>query len=74
MSANNRVSVRGLVSTALLALVCGASSLEAQVTAIRAGRLIDPVTATAARDQVIVVEAGRIKAVGPGFGSPAGPR
>jgi imidazolonepropionase-like amidohydrolase len=64
--------VRGLVSTALLALVCGASSLEAQVTAIRAGRLIDPVTATAARDQVIVVEAGRIKAVGPGLRIPRG--
>ncbi len=37
---------------------------RAQVTAIKAGRLIDPDAGTASPNQIILIEAGRIKAVG----------
>ena len=59
----NRVT--GLV-LAILA-VAALSPMGAQVpptTAIRAGRLIDPDAGTSAANQIILVEAGRIKAVG----------
>ena len=46
--------------------------VNAQVTAIRAGRLIDPETATAAANQVILIENGRITAVGPNLSVPRG--
>ena len=42
------------------------------VTVIKAGRLIDPETGTAAANQVIVIEGERIKAVGPNLAIPAG--
>ena len=58
----------GLVCIALLA----ASALSAQVTAIRAGRLIDPSTGAIARDQVILVENGKITSVGPSVAIPKG--
>ncbi len=45
---------------------------SAQVTAIRAGRLIDPETGTAAANQVILVEGEKIKAVGADLALPAG--
>ncbi len=48
----------------LTALLCPISSVEAQVTAIRAGRLLDPVSATVATGQVLLVENGRFTAVG----------
>jgi imidazolonepropionase-like amidohydrolase len=47
-------------------------SLLAQVTAIRAGRLVDPETGRAATEQVILVEGGKITAVGPGLAVPPG--
>ena len=43
----------------------------AQVTAIKAGRLVDPETGTAATNQVILVENGRFTAVGPNVAIPA---
>jgi imidazolonepropionase-like amidohydrolase len=43
-----------------------------QITAIKAGRLIDPETGTAATNQIIVVEGERIKAVGANLPIPAG--
>ena len=45
-----------------LVLVClfGSASARAQITAIRAGQLVDPATGTVARDQVIVVENGKV--------------
>jgi imidazolonepropionase-like amidohydrolase len=46
--------------------------LSAQTTAIRAGRLIDPATGTAAANQVILVEGGKIRAVGGSAAIPAG--
>jgi imidazolonepropionase-like amidohydrolase len=59
---------------ALLTLAFGAQAARAQVTVIKAGRLVDPEAGTAARDQVIIVEAGKIKAVGTGLRTPAGAR
>ena len=41
-----------------------ATSVLAQVTAIRAGQLVDPETGTVTSDQIILVEAGLITAVG----------
>jgi imidazolonepropionase-like amidohydrolase len=45
-------------------LFCAVSAADAQVTAIRAGRLIDPDAGTVATNQVILVENGRFTAVG----------
>jgi imidazolonepropionase-like amidohydrolase len=53
-------------------LAAAPAALPAQVTAIRAGRLIDPETGIAATSQIILVEAGKIKAVGGGIEVPAG--
>ena len=53
-------------------LVCAFSSIDAaQVTLVRAGRLVDPDSGTALIDQVIVVDGGRIQAVGKGLAIPA---
>ncbi len=52
-------------------LLFAATALPAQVTAIKAGRLVDPATGTTATNQVILVEAGKIKAVGPSVPIPA---
>jgi len=46
--------------------------LCAQVLAIRAGTVIDPAHGTSAKDQVILVENGRIKSIGTGTAIPAG--
>src|SRR3712207_4905380 len=62
--------MKKILSLVLLFLCLGPAS--AQVTVIRAGRLVDPETATASADQVIVVEGGRIKAVGRGLQVPPG--
>jgi imidazolonepropionase-like amidohydrolase len=55
-----------------VALLLVATSAFAQVTAIRAGHLVDPATGTVARNQVILVEGGRIVDVGPQVTVPAG--
>ena len=57
------------LGVALLAL---AGVAGAQVTAIRAGRLVDPETGTIAANQVILVENGKFTAVGSGVTIPAG--
>ena len=57
--------------TAAVLLLCVAAA-RAQVTAIKAGRLVDPEAGTAAANQIILVEGGRIKAVGPALQIPAG--
>ena len=54
----------------LLATLCPLA--EAQVTAIKAGRLIDPAAGTTATNQIILVEGGKITAVGAGLQIPAG--
>ena len=61
---------RSLLLLFLLALY--GSGLQAQVTAIRAGTLIDPVSGTAAKDQVILVEGKTVKAVGAKVAIPRG--
>ncbi len=45
---------------------------DAQITAIRAGRVVDPDAGTAAANQVILVQNGRITAVGGNVAIPAG--
>ena len=57
-----------------LLLLCLGASARAQVTVIKAGRLVDPEAGTSARDQVIIVEAGKIKSVGAGLRIPSGAR
>jgi imidazolonepropionase-like amidohydrolase len=52
-------------------LVCG-SIAAAQVTAIRAGRLIDPDSGTVLSDQIILIHGNKIQAVGTGLAIPAG--
>jgi imidazolonepropionase-like amidohydrolase len=49
-----------------------ASPLCAQVLAIRAGAIIDPAHGSSAKDQIILVEKGKILAVGAGIAIPAG--
>ena len=49
-----------------------AQSPAPPITAIKAGRLIDPETGTASPNQVIIVEGEKIKAIGPGLAIPAG--
>jgi imidazolonepropionase-like amidohydrolase len=56
----------------LLLLALCTPALHAQVTAIRAGTLIDPVSGTAARDQTVLVEGKTVKAVGAKVAIPRG--
>ncbi len=61
---------------ALLVLVCVTVVVAAQpsppLTVIKAGRLIDPETGTAASHQLVLIEGERIKAVGPDLAIPTG--
>ncbi|HKQ52521.1 MAG TPA: amidohydrolase family protein, partial [Pyrinomonadaceae bacterium] len=56
----------------LLLLFLVPAGARAQVTAIKAGKLVDPETGTVSTNQVILVEGRKIKAVGPGLKIPAG--
>ena len=47
-----------------LVLCAASAAVRAQVTAIRAGQLVDPAAGTTSRDQIILVEGGKITAVG----------
>ena len=60
------------VLSALLIVLSLSGSAVAQVTAIRAGRVVDPDTGTAQANQIILVENGRIRAIGSGVQVPAG--
>lgn len=57
---------------ALLLLAASAAQATGQTTVIRAGRLVDPEAGTAAQNQVIIVEGGKVKAVGAGLEIPKG--
>jgi imidazolonepropionase-like amidohydrolase len=48
------------------------TSVAAQTVAIRAGNVIDTAKGTVAKDQVILIESGKIKSVGSGTAIPAG--
>ncbi len=58
----------------LLALTLPAGVAHAQVTAIKAGRVVDPDAGTSAVNQVILVENGKITAIGASVAIPAGAR
>jgi imidazolonepropionase-like amidohydrolase len=62
--------VRALVTGAFV--MAGAATVAAQVTAIRAGRLVDPETGTVATNQVILIEKGKFTGIGAGIAIPAG--
>lgn len=57
--------------TITLLLVC-LTVAHAQAIAVKAGKLVDPETGTTATNQIILVENGRITAVGAGLQIPAG--
>jgi imidazolonepropionase-like amidohydrolase len=57
---------------ALTVLLFAAAAVDAQVTAIRAGRLVDPDAGTVATNQVILVENGKFTAVGANVAIPSG--
>ena len=63
-----------LIAFALTSAPSGqqAPAQSSPVTAIRAGRLVDPQTATVATNQVILVQDGRIREVGRDVAIPAG--
>jgi imidazolonepropionase-like amidohydrolase len=61
-----------MIRRLLTMLLCCAGTLAAQTTAIRAGNLIDPATGTVAKNQIILVQDGKITAVGPNVSIPAG--
>jgi imidazolonepropionase-like amidohydrolase len=56
----------------LLAVALLPAPLLAQVVAIRAGAVIDPAHGTSAKDQIILVEKGKIVSMGAGVAIPAG--
>jgi imidazolonepropionase-like amidohydrolase len=61
------VHVGAFVAAILLTRPCVVS---AQIVALKAGRVVDPETGTAAANQTIVVEGATIKAIGPGVPIP----
>ena len=61
---------RIFITLAFVAVACAATS--AQVIVIKAGRLLDPETGTAAVNQTIVVEGLKIKSIGANAQVPAG--
>jgi imidazolonepropionase-like amidohydrolase len=69
---NRRAGMLCLLLAVLFAVVAEAQSQPAPITAIKAGRLIDPETGTTATNQVILIEGEKIKAVGPNLAIPAG--
>lgn len=61
---------------AWIALLTGAllfpCSAQSQITAIRAGRLVDPESGTVASNQVILIEKGKFTSIGPNLPIPRG--
>ncbi|MEX2154592.1 MAG: amidohydrolase family protein [Gemmatimonadaceae bacterium] len=51
-------------------LLCAVSAANAQITAIKAGRLIDPDAGTISTNQVLLVENGKFSAIGPNVAIP----
>ena len=70
----NCVRVSCLVVLILFVCVAAADSQsqQAPITAIKAGRLVDPETGTATTNQIILIEGEKIKAVGPDLAIPRG--
>ncbi len=72
MPINLHRAKRGAVA-ALVAIAIASTSwpAAAEVVAIRAGTIVDPVHETTAKDQVILIEHGMIKAIGPHVAIPS---
>lgn len=66
-----RAAARTVAITVALQLL-GGTVAAAQVTAIKAGRLVDPETGTTASNQIILVEKGKFTAIGSNVAIPAG--
>jgi len=66
-----RIAVIGFLLVGLAAGL-GLAQKDSPVTVIKAGRLIDPETGTAAAGQVIVIEGEKITGVGPNLAIPPG--
>src|SRR5258705_6654012 len=56
----------------VLFCLCCVDAASAQVTAIKAGRLVDPDAGTVLNDQIILIRENRIEAVGKGLSIPNG--
>ena len=65
---------KNFFSVAIIAAVflCFALTVEAQITAIKAGKLVDPETGLTAVNQIILIEGQNIKAIGADVKIPAG--
>ncbi|MDH5197525.1 MAG: amidohydrolase family protein, partial [Gemmatimonadota bacterium] len=66
-----RLSAVVLLLTAALTLSIAGNAV-AQVTAIRAGRLLDPEAGTVSTNQIVLVENGKFTAVGANVAIPSG--
>ena len=60
------------LAPALALMLLVSAGAQAQLTAIKAGQLVDPAAGATATDQVILVEGPTIRAVGAGLAIPAG--
>src|SRR5258705_12720510 len=60
------------MKNAIFALLLCACASFAQITAVRAGRLIDPDSGTVLIDQIILIRGNKIQAVGKSLAIPAG--
>lgn len=60
-----------LVTTATLFILLICVTAFSQVTAIRAGRVVDPETGTTLTDQILIIEKGKITSIGKGISIPA---
>ena len=70
-----RASRAALLLLAFLARPAGAGAADApEITAVRAGRLLDPRSGAAVPGAVVVIEGGKVKAVGASLPIPAGAR
>jgi imidazolonepropionase-like amidohydrolase len=63
---------RRVTAVVLGLLACAAAARAEGIVAIKAGRLVDPATGTAAANQVLLVSGGKIEAVGADVAIPAG--
>ena len=61
-----------MLARVLTILLCAASAADGQITAIKAGRLVDPDAGTMATNQVILIENEKFTAVGANVPIPAG--
>jgi imidazolonepropionase-like amidohydrolase len=66
-----RTRILSILTIGVVLLVCSVIG-QAQVIVIKAGKLVDPATGTTTTDQIIVIESGKVKAVGAALAIPVG--